>query len=515
MSASKLKDKNTKKKSYIKGAGILAFFGIIAKLIGGLYRIPLTNILGAEGMGFYQLIFPVYALLLALTSTAIPNLLARQISRDARGDYGYAVFYRAVKLLAVVGLAVTLLLVAISRPLSSLQGKSEMYIGYIVIAPSLFFVAIMSTFRGWFNARLEMLPTSMSIFTEQIIKFAAGLTLTILLTPYGILIMTVGALLGVTISELAGLIIIAVFYFAKGHKFKKPSLKIPAFALFSASIPFTLGGMILPLTYFLDSILIVNLLILGGTVSAVAIGEYGIMSGTIGSLVNFPVVLTISLAVAVIPIISRKKQERDINGIKYNGSLTMKIALSVALPFAIGLMLLSNSIVRVLYPNLTARELWIAEQLLMVLAVGIPFLALMQIYNSLLQALDKSNLTARNIAISGAVKIIGNVILIPFIGIMGGAISTVMCFITGFSLNIITYNRLTGYNKKLLKKVAELTGAGVIMTLFVSIMSIIFKNNYIKILSAALIGSVVYGIMLWILKVFDKDELKLILGRGE
>ncbi len=506
---------NKKKKSFLKGAGVLALFGVIAKLIGGLYRIPLTNILGAEGMGFYQLVFPVYALLLALTSTAIPGMLARQISRDARGDYGYAVFHKAVKLLAVVGITVTAFLMLISRPLSTLQGKEEMFIGYIVVAPSIFFVAIMSTFRGWFNARLEMLPTALSIVTEQAIKFGAGLALAVILRPYGLIAMTSGALLGVTVSEAASLAIIASMYFAKGHRLTRPALKIPSLALFASSIPFTLGGMILPFTAFLDSILIVNLL-RRRMPAAVAIGEYGIFTGSVGSIVSFPVVLTISLAVAVIPVIAARKERRDINGIKDSGSLTMKLALAVALPSAIGLMMLSKSVVTILYPALTQGERAVAERLLIISAVGIPFLALMQIYNSMLQALDKSNTTARNIAVAGAVKIAGNVILIPIIGITGGAVATVLCYISGFVLNLISYNRLTGNNKKLLKKVAEVAGAGAIMTIIIALTALIPGNDYLKIAFAALLGSAAYGIMLWVLKVFDKEELKLMFsGKGE
>ncbi len=467
-------------------------------------------------MGFYQLVFPVYALLLALTSTAIPVMLARQISRDARGDYGYAVFYKAVRLLAVVGIAVTAFLMFVGRPLSELQGKEEMYVGYLVVAPSIFFVAIMSTFRGWFNARLEMLPTALSTVAEQVIKFGAGLTLAIILRPYGLVAMTAGALLGVTISEAGSLMIIVILYFAKGYRFKPPTLNIPSLALFASSVPFTLGGMILPFTAFLDSILIVNLLVRGGAVSSVAIGEYGIFTGSVSSIVSFPVVLTISLAVAIIPIIAARKERRDIAGIKDSGSLTMKLALAVALPSAIGLMMLSKSVVQVLYPGLSIGERGIAERLLIISAVGIPFLALMQIYNSMLQALDRSSTTARNIAVAGAIKIAGNVIFIPIIGITGGAVATVLCYVTGFSLNLASYNRLTGSNRKLLKKVAEVTGAGAIMTIIIALTALIPSNDYLKIAFAALLGSAVYGIMLWVLKVFDKEELKLMFsGKGE
>ncbi|NCA68081.1 MAG: hypothetical protein EOM87_08465 [Clostridia bacterium] len=168
-----------------------------------------------------------------------------------------------------------------------------------------------------------------------------------------------------------------------------------------------------------------------------------------------------------------------------------------------------------LYPGLSATEAAVATRLLTVSAIGIPFLALMQIYNSLLQALDRSVASAKNLAISGGVKLVGNVTLIPLIGITGGAVATVLCFATGFFLNLFSYNRLTGDNSRLLKKVAELTLSGLIMTAIIIATGNIISNNYFKIALAALLGGAIYVIMLWIFKVFDKEELRLMLGKGE
>jgi stage V sporulation protein B len=139
----------------------------------------------------------------------------------------------------------------------------------------------------------------------------------------------------------------------------------------------------------------------------------------------------------------------------------------------------------------------------------------MQIYNSLLQALDRSVESAKNLAYSGGLKIVGNLVLIPLIGIEGGAVATVLCFTTGFFLNLISYNRLTGNNSRLLKKVAETTSAGVVLTVVIILSSYFIKNNYLEILSAALLGGIVYVIMLMLFKVFDKDEMRLIFGRSE
>ncbi len=495
-------------KGCVKGAALLAAAGVVAKLIGGIYRIPLTNLLGAEGMGYYQLVFPVYALLVAVISTGMPVLISRIVG--ASGDkYGYAVFRKALSVLAIAGLASSLILALLAKPLSAVQGEEQATFGYIIIAPALFFVAIMSVFKGWFNGHLDMKPSAFTSLSEQVIKLGAGLAAAYLLRSRGTAVMAIGALAAVTLSEGVSLLAVVVYYGAKGGRFPKPSVEIPFRVLFQSSAPLTLSGVIFPLVTFVDSLIMVRLIALNGTSDNEALSAYGLLTGAVGSIVGFPVVLTVALAAAIIPVISRKLAERDSDGIRQNGFLALKLALSVSLPLALGLICVSPQICDAFYPSLSAAQRELAAKLLSVSSVGIPLLALLQIYNSMLQAVGGSSASARNLAIAGGVKILSDVALVPFFGIMGGAVATVLCYAVGLTLSVISYGKLTGSSKSLIKNVAEITGAGVIMSAAVICVRVFIGNAYLALAAAVAAGAAVYCTLILLFKVFTKDELSL------
>lgn len=159
--------KKTEEKSrpgkLVGGAAVLAVGSIIAKLIGAFYRVPLTNILGAEGMGIYQLVFPVYALFMTLSTAGIPTALSRIVAEHrARGEgakkYLAAALLTLVALSALAGILVT----ALSRVLAEWQGNPAAAGGYVAIAPAIFFVGVIAGLRGWFQGEMYMLPTALS-----------------------------------------------------------------------------------------------------------------------------------------------------------------------------------------------------------------------------------------------------------------------------------------------------------------------------------------------------------------
>ena len=129
-------------KSFLKNAAIIAGGGFIAKILGALYRIPLTNLIGGEGIGLYQLAYPFYCLLLTVSATGIPSSIAAlEASESAKGEQGKEVFSSAVKLFAVVGLVGTVLMILFSPFLSFLQGERGLVWGSLCLAPSVFLVS--------------------------------------------------------------------------------------------------------------------------------------------------------------------------------------------------------------------------------------------------------------------------------------------------------------------------------------------------------------------------------------
>ena len=167
-----------RQRSLIGGISVLGVAGLICKMVGVLYRIPLANMIGGQGLGLYQQVMPAYNLLLAVTSAGIPVAISRMVSHYVTlGEHGNArrVFRTALKLLSVLGVVTTILLFLLSRVISRQVGTPEGYLSYMCIAPSLFFVCVMSAYRGYMQGMRRMMPTAVSQLIEQVGKVAVAL----------------------------------------------------------------------------------------------------------------------------------------------------------------------------------------------------------------------------------------------------------------------------------------------------------------------------------------------------
>ena len=157
-------------RTYIRGAAIVAAGGLISKLLGALYRIPLTNIIGGEGMGIYQMVYPLYCILLTVSSSGIPSGMARLIaSGRARGAER-----QAFVLYGLIGLAGAGVMFALSAPLAAVQGEPAVELCCKLLSPAVFFVSVLAVVRGYFQGRREMLPTALTEICEQLLKVTAG-----------------------------------------------------------------------------------------------------------------------------------------------------------------------------------------------------------------------------------------------------------------------------------------------------------------------------------------------------
>ena len=194
---------------------MLAVASVVAKLLGAMYRVPLTNVLGGEGIGMYQLVFPLYTLLLTVSSGGLPIAISRLVAvKLAGGDEKGATRVLRVSLVALslAGLIGSVLLLVFGGAAATLQGNPEARIAYYGIAPAVLFVAIISCFRGYFQGRENMLPGAVSQLTEQAGKLVLGLYFAAKLMPRGYAYGVFGALTGVSVSELLAAVVLALTY---------------------------------------------------------------------------------------------------------------------------------------------------------------------------------------------------------------------------------------------------------------------------------------------------------------
>lgn len=449
-------NKKQKGNSFIKAAALISFGGLMSKLLGVVYRIPLTNLLGSEGMGIYHMVFPFYTMLLAISSAGIPSAISRLIAEklDLNDRHSsQSIFRSSLLVLGILGLILSIITFSLSNTVANIQSAPQAADCYKAIAPAVFFVALISVFRGYFQGNLNMLPTALSQIIEQIIKICFSLIVAISFLP-DILKAVTYSILAVSVSEFVCLIYLVISYISFNRKNKKLFTKVKDENIISkklslkdiikafypvliVSIPVTIGSLILPLSQMIDSVLVVN--ILKTYYNGNVLSLYGLFSGPVNSVISLPVAICAGIAVAVIPYISASRVSGDTENIKSKIGLSTKLTFVIALPSALGLLFFAPLIMKMLYPRLPTNELNIASNLLKISIFSVVFLSLMQTSISILIALNKSFITTLNLLIAVVFKVVLNMILlrIPYLNIYGAAISAIICYFIASMLNIL------------------------------------------------------------------------------
>lgn len=504
-------DKKVQRRSRLMGgAMVLATGTVISKIVGALYRIPLTNVLGAEGMGMYQLVFPVFALFMVLSSGGVPTALSRIVAeKRAVGESTKKYLVAGMGVLVTLSLVSTILVLALSRPLASWQGNESVALGFQIIAPSILFVGVTAGFRGWFQGEMYMLPTALSNVIEQVVKLAVGLGLSIYLKRYGVVYAVAGAFVGVLISEIVAALYLFLTYLFRQRKHKVYEKTLPIFKkegvkMLRIAFPIAVVSMLLPLSNFFDSFIVVNVLKLGGASTTIATADYGLLSGPVTSLVNMPVVLIMSLAIAIVPSVSVSRAEKDVDSIIFKSKMSLKLAYTVGVPSAVFMMVFSKEILSTLYPSLDELQLVTATNLLIITAPNIVIMSVMQIYVSLLQALDKTNSAVKSIAFAVLIKIVLTVVLVRFVGIIGAGASMLSFGVVALILVNGSFLRYTAVSVSL--PIALSLTAGLVSGLCCIVPKVYIVHDILALAVGFVLCYTVYFFLSVLFGVLDKNE---------
>ncbi len=448
-----------RKNKILGGSFTLAMGTFMAKLIGAIYRIPLTNMLGSFGLGLYQMIFPVYSVLLDFSGAGVPSALSRLISSVVSNEKEQkAVQYLSVsiRIFILMGIVGSLIMAIGASPLSKAQGNGGATQGYLFLSPSVLLVCVLSCFRGYFQGFLNMKPTALSQITEQLIKLLFGLLFVSLLLP-NVKQAVAGATFAITLSELVALIQLYITYKKRKKetnfswvnsndgksmgKIKRISLlsqpikefKSIAKKIIKTTIPITLTGIIIPISQVIDSLLIINLL---STYRTDATSLYGLLTGVVATVINLPVSLCYGIATTTIPTVSALKTEEAKRKTTVKSLLLTAIC---ALIFSVACFLLARLAVGVLFRNLSLEEKQTAVSLLRLCAPNILLLSLLQTSNAALIGKGRLYLPVITMSVAVVIKTILSIILlkIPSINIYGGGIALIACYFIACLLNLI------------------------------------------------------------------------------
>lgn len=515
----------------LKGTAILGIAGIIVKILGAVFKVPLTALIGTEGMAYYGYAYPLYSLFLVISTAGIPVAISRMVSeRTAINDYvGVQKVFKVSRLL-LLGIGVF----AFAFCFFGAEFMAEHVfknMGAVMpikaIAPALIFVPVMSAYRGYFQGRQNMNPTAISQFVEQIFRVAIGLLLAYVLVGKGIEIAAAGATFGATVGSIAGLAIIMLIYGlnkkainyhirksrASGQRHPKETTANILKQIIFIAVPITIGASILPLVNFADSAIVTRRLLDGGFSEFEAGQLWGQLSGFCYTMIGLPQVITQAVAVAMVPAIAAAYKFKNQTEIHENISLGMRASMIIGMPCAAGMMALAEPILLLLFSS-EAASASSAAPTLAIMCVTIPLMALLQTSNGILQGINKQVLPMKNLAIGAVVKVIVTYILvaIPSLNIKGAAIGSIFVYAIALVLNLRDVKKYTKIKSDIMLLYIKPTIASVIMGIcaFASYKLTfgLLHSNAVATMFAVLIGVIVYGALILITKSITKDEIR-------
>ncbi len=518
---------------FVMGAAILAVAGIISKILGAVFRIPLDNWIGTEGMGYYQSPYPIYALLLSISYLGIPASISKLVSeKRAQGKYkeAHEIFKSAFLILGILGLIFSFCLYFFA-PIIIERAKwsNEVIYSFYGLALAPFFVSIMGAFRGYFQGMQNMQPTALSQTIEAFGRVLVGLGLALYLLRYGIGQAAGGASFGATAGGALATLFLAGVYFKNRPELKreiqsegnanKVSKLNSMLLIVLVALPISISGAINSILSMIDSFVAqARLQSALGYTKELAASAYGVLSGRATTLVNMPLTVAMAIILSIMPAVSNAIARGDKKDLHEKIDLGIRFSLFLGLPAATGLAILAGPIIKLLYPKDS-----VGTFTLVILSISLIFIILGQLFATILQGAGGRWLWVPivNLGIIVFVKYIATYYFVGMetLNINGAALATVLAYLVYCILNYIFIKRQSGFRLMNLDSITKTILSTVVMAVIT--MGSFYILSYIPIyqkiippIGAVLIGVMVYFAML-VMTGAIKDEDYEIMPYGD
>lgn len=509
------------KSNFLIGAFIIALSHILVKIIGAVYKIPLDGlVLKTEGMGIYSSSYTIYNWLFVISTAGLPVAISKMVAEAralGRIKESEKIFKISKVLLFFVGICAFLVMFVFAVPFSRLISAESSYLTMMVMAPSLFFVAMSSSYRGYYQGRENMFPTAISEIIEALFKLVFGLSFAYILMkvykePY---IGSAGAISGITLGTVASFIFLTLY-----HKNKKEFYKVSEFddtvsssktillKLIKLAIPVTLGVSVFTLTSLIDTAMVMNQLQGLGYPESERLSMFGYLNRSI-TLFNLAPTVIASIAISIVPAIASSIAVNDVENAHKNIRSALRLTVLFAMPCAAGLSSLAKPILTLLYRDGNYSFL------LNIMGIATLFVTVVQVSNAMLQAYSRPWIPVRNMLFGGIVKVVVNLILVsrPDININGAPIGTTLCYFTVMALNIISIKKYAGVKfgvtgfvlKPVILGIVTFASAFYSYKVFGGIL-----GNTIGTFGSIAAAAICYVIVLLAIKALDKEDIKLL-----
>ncbi|MBQ8781548.1 MAG: polysaccharide biosynthesis C-terminal domain-containing protein [Oscillospiraceae bacterium] len=552
-----------KRQSFIKGSLLLIGSAALAKVIGAIFRIPLANMLGGTGMGYFSAAYGIFMTVYAVSVSGIPAAAARFTAEFSASAPQKLPQFRKTALAVCfgAGLFFTIITLLLAYPFCVFVSRSPLSApAAAMIAPSVFFCCVTAVYRGFYEGQRNMFPTAVSQVIEAVIKLGAGLFLcrTVMnlssekladitdiickLFPLYYInsssaeelrlpLAAAAAISGVTISTAAGMFFVTAYNSNVNKLFIKsklyPSMSTELARSFTAAvIPVAAGALMTNLTSLIDLMTITRSLekaieISPESFSGIPSDEipaffYGSFTGMAVTVFNLIPSFTNMFGKSVLPCIAEDHSAGNAVSLHDNVTRAFFTTAYIAVPCGAGISAIAPDILGLLFPA-RAAERAVCILPLRILGVGIIFLSVSSVLFQILQGMGKSSIPVRIMLLGAAVKLVGNILLtpVPVLNISGAAISTVLCCGIVFILSVYETSRCTGCTlKELAVLIAKIIFCGILCAAAAFLVSQTLSQRHSCLVSvplSVLTGAIIYIISTHLMGVLNKTTLKMLI----
>ncbi|GMQ63435.1 putative polysaccharide biosynthesis protein [Vallitalea maricola] len=518
-----LKQKRKGRNLAVQGA-ILASAGIIVRLIGFAYRIPLVNTIGEEGIGCYSKAFDIYSFGLIISSYGLPSAVSKLVSaRMAVKKYkeAHKIFISALFIALLIGLISASIMFFGSSLLADLVYSEKSQYAIKALSPTLLIFSIMAVLRGYFQGMNTMIPTAISQVIEQIFNAIFSIVLASILFTRGYEWGAAGGTLGTGIGAFAGLLTLIGIYFMSRKLFlkrvRKDSNSDSSITHFSfgklvvmTSVPIIIGSATFHFTNLVDMFMFNDALRFHNYTQEMSDTLYGILNGKYKIIITLPVSIASALAAATIPSITTSIVLKDKKQIKRKINMAIRFTMFIAIPSCVGIFILSEPIIRMLFGISNLEK---ASLLLKIGSISVVFFALSTISIGVLQGMDRLRVPVISAVKSLLIKVVFNVILLYAFdtNLIGAVVTNIIFAFSSAFFNMRAIKKYTRMKFDIKKTYIIPTISALVMGLSCNIVYTLFGamriGNTISTLISILVGACVYLILLIKLKGLDKEEL--------
>ncbi|WP_044640491.1 stage V sporulation protein B [Risungbinella massiliensis] len=510
------------KQSFLYGTLILVGAGFITKILGFIYRIALSRIIGDEGMGLFQMAFPILIFLIVITTAGIPVAISKLVSEAEAKEEEHKI--QAILIVSILVVTITSVTVTISvfflAPFIAnylLTDERTIY-SFLAMSPVIPIIAISSVFRGYFQGRQNMTPFAISQIVEQIIRIFTVLALAKMLLPYGIAIASAGAMIGMVVGEFMGMLYLLYSYRKDPQKPDKPIFTIQRVmftkqwwieqketlqSLARIAGPVTFSRMIGSLSYAVEPIVVAQSLAFAGIATAASTALYGQLEGMALPLVFFPAFITYALTVSLVPAISEAAAQKKTDIVERRLQQAIRLSLLIGAPCTLMVYLMAEPLSLLLYQHPEVGKL------IQVMAPFSLFYYLQGPFASVLQGLDKASIAMRNSIIGAVIKIILIFILAsrPDLGIIGVAMAINFGIIVVTGLHFFSIAKLVPISIHIRELVKLSLAVGITGMIIYYLMGQEQSPLVTRVLLSMLSGFCVYFMGLMFLGLIKKEDV--------